>query len=149
MPAGSCGQFADRFFDGMCTLGVIVIGTTLLSSCAGKSTPANVPEGCYRFDDGTPFFRIDGRTGTFVGKSGLKSFQVGSWKSQGREVEVTPAFILHDGTESAPPGPAGMAEAVTSLSSGIIRYKQADGKIVLSIPIEAYGWADVRPGKPC
>jgi len=42
-----------------------------------------------------------------------------------------------------------MAQAVTTLSSGVIRYKQADNQIVLSIPIEAYGWEDVRLGKSC
>lgn len=42
-----------------------------------------------------------------------------------------------------------MAEAVTTLSSGVIRYKQANDRIILSIPIEAYGWEDVRLGKPC
>jgi hypothetical protein len=42
-----------------------------------------------------------------------------------------------------------MAEAVTTLSSGIIRYKRADDQIILSIPVEAYGWEDVRLGKSC
>jgi hypothetical protein len=128
---------------------VIVTGMALLSGCAGKLSRANVAAGCYRFDDGTPFFRIAGRTGTFVDKAKLKSFEIGSWKSEGREVEVTPAFILHDGSVSAPAGPARMAEAVTSLSSGVIRYKWADNQIILSIPIEGYGWEDVRLGKPC
>lgn len=128
---------------------VIIAGIALLSGCAGKSTGANVAAGCYRFNDGTPFFRIVGRTGTFVDKSNLKSFEIGSWKSEGREVEVTPAFVLHDGSVSAPAGPARMAEAVTTVSSGVIRYKQSDDLIILSIPIEAYGWEDVRLGKPC
>jgi hypothetical protein len=42
-----------------------------------------------------------------------------------------------------------MAEAVTTLSSGVIRYKRSDDQIILSIPIEAYGWEEVRLGKPC
>jgi hypothetical protein len=136
-------------YDAMRTAVVIFTGIVLLSGCAGKSTRATVAAGCYRFDDGTPFFRITGRTGTFVEKSNLKSFEIGSWRSEGREVEVTPAFILHDGTDSTPGGPARMAEAVTTLSSGVIRYKQANDRIILSIPIEAYGWEDVRLGKPC
>jgi hypothetical protein len=135
--------------DAMRTLVVIVIGTALLSGCGGRSIPANVVGGCYRFDDGAPFFRVAGRTGTFVGKSDLKSFEIGSWKSEGHEVQVTPAFILHDGTVSAPPGPARMAEAVTTLSSGVVRYKRANDQIVLSIPAEAYGWETVHLGKPC
>jgi hypothetical protein len=136
-------------YDSMRAAVVIATGMALLSGCAGKSNPAKVAAGCYRFDDGTPFFRIVGRTGTFIDKSNLKSFEIGSWKSEGREVEVRPAFILHDGSASAPRGPARMAEAVTTLSSGVIRYKGTDDQVILSIPIEAYGWADVRLGEPC
>jgi hypothetical protein len=136
-------------YDAMRTAVVIFMSMALLSGCAGKSTRAAVAAGCYRFDDGTPFFRIVGRTGIFIEKSNLKSFEIGSWRSGGSEVEVTPAFILHDGTGSAPVGPARMAEAVTTLSSGVIRYKQTDDQIILSIPIEAHGWEDVRLGKSC
>jgi len=135
--------------DAMRTAGAILTGIALMSGCAGKSTPANVPEGCYRFGDGTPFFRIVGHTGTFVAKSGLNSFEIGPWKSEGREVQVAPAFLLRDGTTAAPAGPARMAEAVTTLPAGIVRYKRADDHIILSIPVEAYGWENVQLGKPC
>ena len=128
---------------------ITLVGIALLSGCAGKPTPANIAGGCYRFDDGTPLFRIAGRTGTFVNTSGLKSFDIGSWKSDGREVEVTPAFVLHDGTNSAPAGRDRMAVTVTTLPSGILRYRQVNGHSILSIPIEAYGWADVQLGKAC
>jgi hypothetical protein len=128
---------------------IVIAGAILLCGCAGKSTQSSVPEGCYRFDDGTPFFRIVGHTGFIIDNAGLKSFQVGPWKAQGREVEVTPAFILHDGTTSAPEGPARMAEAVTTLPSGGLGYRRANDQIIFSIPIEAYGWENVRLGKPC
>ena len=126
-----------------------ILALASLSGCAGKATPADIAEGCYRFSDGSPFFRVTGRKAIFVGKSDLRSFELGAWKSDGREVAVTPAFILHDGAVSAPAGPARMAEAVTTLSTGIVRYKRVAGSVVLSIPVEAYGWEDVRLGKPC
>jgi len=126
-----------------------MLALALLSGCARRATPADIAEGCYRFSDGSPFFRVAGRKAIFVGKSGLKSFKFGAWKPGGREVEVTPAFILHDGTLSAPAGPPRMAEAVTTISTGVVRYSRASGSIVMAIPVEAYGWREVHLGKPC
>ncbi len=153
IPTGAFVAFAVIPMTGHCgamrTMITIVIGTVLLSGCAGKSVQANVAEGCYRFDDGIPFFRVAGKTGTFVDESSLKSFEIGPWRSDGREVEVTPAFILHDGTVSAPTGAARMAEAVETRSSGVVRYNRVNDQVMLSIPVEAFGWATVHLGKPC
>jgi len=124
----------------------------LLIGCARSPTqiPAHIPAGCYRFSDGQPFFTIQGATGTFVARETLASFKIGNWRGKGRQdFEVTPAFVLHDGTVSAPRGQARMAEVVTSTPSGRLRYERRDGQDVLLVPVEAYGDVELFRADPC
>lgn len=131
------------------TVMIAVVGAASLSGCSGARVPANVAEGCYRFDDEAPFLRVVGSRGTFVNSSGLNSFDIGAWNPDDRELEVRPAFVLHDGNVSSPAGPTRMAIAVTSRSSGTVRYEQVEGRTILSIPVEAHGWETVHLGRPC
>ncbi len=132
----------------MPTRWVAIVGAALLSGCGNDARPIGVAEGCYRFADGTPFFRVRGRMGIFVTNAGLKSFKIGSSRPDHREVQVEPAFVVHYAT-GIPSGFARSAEAVTTLSSGSIRYERAGDRVLLSIPVEAYGWETVQLGKAC
>jgi len=114
----------------------------LLTGCA--RSPAHIPAGCYRFSDGQPFITVHGSTGTFVTQGTLASFKIGNWLGKDRkDFDVTPAFVLHDGRVSEPRGPARMADVVTSLPSGGLRYERRDGKDILLVPIEAFGWEEL------
>jgi hypothetical protein len=57
--------------------------------------PADVPDGCYRFADGTPLFKIVGKQGHVLAKGQVKTFRIGGWHEFSRKsVEITPAFYL-------------------------------------------------------
>ena len=123
-------------------------GAALLLVAACGQGHADIPPGCYYLADGTPLLKIAGATGTILSKGGLKSFEVGPALG-GHDIEVTPAFILHNGVITPPAGPVTMIEPVKSLPWGKIRFEKRGGRSVLLIPIEAYGEARLSLGPAC
>lgn len=125
----------------------ILLASILLTGCA--QSPAQIPVGCYRFSDGRPFLRIEGSTGTFVYQASVASFKIGNWRRNRQDFVVTPAFVLHDGSASAPAGPDRMADLVTTIPSGKLRYQRRDGQDILVVPLEAFGEVEVFRGGRC
>jgi hypothetical protein len=132
---------------------LFLLVSMLLTGCVRSPAQigAQIPAGCYRFSDGQPFFTVHGSTGTFVARGTLTSFKIGDWRGKDRQdFDVTPAFVLHDGTVSAPRGPARMADVVTSIPSGKLRYeRRRDGKDLLLVPVEAYGEVELFRADRC
>jgi hypothetical protein len=108
--------------------------------------PANVPEGCYRFDDGTPLFKIVGQQGFVLSNGQVKKFHVGGWHEFSRQsVEITPAFLL-SGRPSGDPR-RGNTVAIPSIAYSTFAFDPE--KTTLQIPVAAWGEDEVKLGRPC
>lgn len=108
--------------------------------------PAPVREGCYRFDDGTPLFKIVGRQGFIQQKGQVKAFSIGGWHDLARKyVEITPAFYLPGLAKGEPQ--RGYTELIPTISYS--RFAFDPKRNAFMVPIAAYGEQEVRLGAPC
>jgi hypothetical protein len=108
--------------------------------------PASVREGCYRFDDGVPLFRVVGKRGYVLSKGQVKTFRIGGWHEFSRKsVEIRPAFYL--------PGlPAGDPRRGNTIAIPSIAYSTFDydpEKNAFRVPVAAWGEEEVKLGRPC
>ena len=126
-------------------LTLVVLPMLALSACG--SNPAAVRQGCYRFDDGTPLFKIVGRRGILLSKeSTVKTFEVGSWHEFSRKsVEIRPAFYL----PGSPADDRGRGDAMPIPSIPYSTFAFDPKRDAFEVPIAASGEEDVRLGPPC
>jgi len=108
--------------------------------------PANVPDGCYRFDDGTPLFKIAGRQGYVLSNGQVKMFRIGGWHEFSREsVEIRPAFYL-PGLSSGD-ARRGNTIAIPSIAYSTFDFDPAQN--TFKVPVAASGEEEVKLGRPC
>jgi len=65
---------------------------------------------------------------------------IGPWhdKDMG-SFEVSPGFVVHDGTKTPPRGPTVMFKALPDGITGKLTYRRERGEDVILVPVEAYG----------
>ena len=108
--------------------------------------PADVPDGCYRFDDGTPLFKIAGKQGYVLSKGQVKTFRVGGWHELSRKsVEITPAFYLPGSPSSDPRRDNTIAIPWIAYST----FAFDPEKHAFEVPVAAWGEEEVKLGRPC
>lgn len=118
--------------------------TTALAGCG--IIPANVPDGCYRFDDGTPLFKVAGNQGYLLSKGAVNHFRIGSWHELARKsVEIRPAFYL----PGLPASDPRRGETMPIPSIPYSRFAFDPQRNVFSVPIAAWGEEEVKLGRPC
>jgi hypothetical protein len=116
-----------------------------LTSCGFVAAP--VPEGCYRFSDGTPLFRIIGKQGVALSKyARVKTFHIGGWHELSRRtVEITPAFLL----PGLPAGDPARGETMPIPTIGYSTFAFDPKREAFQVPVAAWGEEEVRLGRPC
>ncbi|MEO5937443.1 MAG: hypothetical protein ABIQ43_00365, partial [Sphingomonas sp.] len=74
----------------------IILSSLLIFSSSGCGLiSAPVRDGCYRFEDGTPLFKVVSRKGFVLPKGEVREFTIGGWNDLGqKKVRITPAFNL-------------------------------------------------------
>jgi hypothetical protein len=108
--------------------------------------PADVPDGCYRFDDGTPLFKIAGKQGYVLSKGQVKTFCIGGWHELSRKsVEITPAFYL----PGLPSSDSRRDNTIAIPSIAYSTFAFDPEKNAFEVPIAAWGEEEVRLGRPC
>jgi len=108
--------------------------------------PADVPDGCYRFDDGTPLFKIAGKQGYVLSKGQVKTFRIGGWHELSRKsVEITPGFYL-PGLPSTDPR-RGNTITIPSIAYSTFAFDAE--KNAFNVPVAAWGEEEVKLGRPC
>ncbi len=120
----------------------------LAASFTPGCTPARapVPDGCYRFDDGTPLFKIAGGQGFLIAGGRVKSFRIGGWHDgTHKTVEISPAFML-PGLPAGDPR-RGVAEPIPSITYS--RFAFDPSRNAFEVPIAASGEDTVKLGAPC
>ena len=123
----------------------IVLALTFCTAGCGV-LPANVPDGCYRFDDGTPLFKIVDKQGYVLSHGQVKTFRVGGWHEiWRRSVEISPAFYL-PGLPSSDPR-RGNTIAIPSIAYSTFDFDPAQNRF--EVPVAAWGEVDVKLGRPC
>lgn len=116
-----------------------------LTSC--EIMPAPVRDGCYRFSDGSPLFKVVGKQGFALSKNAeVKTFQIGGWLELSQKtVAITPAFYL--------PGlPAGDPRRGDTMPIPTIAYSTFafdPKRSAFEVPIAAWGEQEVKLGAPC
>ncbi|WP_162291000.1 hypothetical protein [Erythrobacter colymbi] len=120
----------------------------VVAGCA--EAPATIPEGCYVLDNGEPLLEVgQGRIRLLVAGN-LENAAIGPWLDPARErFAVTPAFYLRDGTVSGPAGPSVMAQSDDAGREGSLTYRTAEGRDVLLVPVEAYGFREAVREEGC
>lgn len=123
----------------------IILPLTLCVAGCGV-LPAEVPDGCYRFDDGTPLFKIVGKQGHVLAKGQVKTFRIGGWHEFSRKsVEITPAFYL-PGPPSTDPRRDNTI-AIPSIAYSTFAFDPE--KNTFKVPVAAWGEEEVKRGRPC
>ena len=125
-------------------LAIILPMTLCLADCG--VLPANVRDGCYRFDDGTPLFKIVDRQGYVLSNGQVRMFRIGGWHELARKsVEIRPAFYL--------PGlPSGDPRRGNTIATPSIAYSTFDfdpAQNTFKVPIAAWGADEVKLGRAC
>ncbi len=65
---------------------------------------------------------------------------IGPWRDAAKgRFAVSPGFYLHDGTASAPRGPAVMSQASPGAGTGELTYRRERGEDIIFVPVEAFG----------
>lgn len=127
---------------------IMVCFISFLHGCSVEK--AKIEEGCYHYSDGDLAFKIINSQGFFGPDAAMKSFKVGEWIDRERGLfEVTPAFVLHDGTVSLPNGPSKIPQIVSTKPSGMLKFESRGGQDVILVPREAYGELEVTRGGSC
>ena len=125
-------------------LAIILPLTSCIAGCG--VLPANVPDGCYRFDDGTPLFKVVGKQGYVLSSGQVKTFRIGGghefWR---RSVEISPAFYLPGLPPSDPR--RGNTMAIPSIAYSTFDFDPVQN--TFKVPIAAWGEDDVKLGRPC
>ena len=125
-------------------LTIILPLTLCLTGCG--VLPANVRDGCYRFDDGTPLFKIAGKQGYVLSKGQVKTFRIGGWHELSRKsVEITPGFYL-PGLPSTDPR-RGNTITIPSIAYSTFAFDAE--KNAFNVPVAAWGEEEVKLGRPC
>ena len=123
----------------------IILPLTLCVAGCGV-LPADVPDGCYRFDDGTPLFKIAGKQGYVLSKGQVKTFRIGGWHELSRKsVEITPGFYL-PGLPSTDPR-RGNTITIPSIAYSTFAFDAE--KNAFNVPVAAWGEEEVKLGRPC
>jgi len=130
---------------GLRFVAVAVFAMLTLSACG--LLPAGVRDGCYRFDDGTPLFKIVGKKGVALSHgSQVRTFAVGGWHDLARtRVEIRPAFDI-PGLGAGDPR-RGDTMLIPTISYSTFAFDPK--RNAFQVPIEAYGDEEVRLGQPC
>jgi|GEM_PF-3008111 len=131
----------------MVTKGTWIIILPLIFSLAGCGVlPAHVPDGCYRFDDGTPFFKVIGNQGFVLPNGRVKRFHIGGWHELSRRsVEIRPAFYL----PGLPAGDPRRGETLPIPSSAYSTFAFDPRRNAFKVPVAAWGEEEVTLGRPC
>lgn len=125
-------------------LTIILPLTLCLTGCG--VLPANVRDGCYRFDDGTPLFKVVGKHGYVLAKGQVKTFRIGGWHELSRKsVEITPGFYL-PGLPSTDPR-RGNTITIPSIAYSTFAFDAE--KNAFNVPVAAWGEEEVKLGRPC
>ena len=109
--------------------------------------PAPVRDGCYRFSDGSPLFKVVGKQGfALSAKAGVKTFQIGGWRELSQEtVEIRPAFYL----PGLPAGHPRRGETMPIPTIGYSTFAFDPKRDAFKVPIAAWGEEEVKLGPPC
>jgi hypothetical protein len=109
--------------------------------------PARVRDGCYRFEDGAPLFKITGRQGVVLSKAAaVRTFRVGGWDDLAQKfVQVTPAFYF----PGLPTGDSRRGNTLSIPSISYSRFAFDPKRDAFEVPVAAWGEEEVRLGPPC
>ena len=108
--------------------------------------PAKVHEGCYRFDDNTPLFKIVGRQGFVLSKAHVKTFRVGGWHEfSHKSVEIRPAFHL----SGLPAGDPRRGDTLPIPSIDYSTFAYDPVRNAFEVPVDTWGEVEVKLGAPC
>ena len=107
--------------------------------------PAQVHEGCYRFDDNTPLFKIVGKQGFVLSKAHVKTFRIGGWHELSRKsVEIKPAFYL----PGLPAGDPRRGDTLPIPSIAYSTFAYDPVRNAFKVPVAAWGEEEVKLGAP-
>jgi hypothetical protein len=133
--------------------------SAILLAMSACHQPTPLADGCYRFMDGKPLFRLSGTSATVIPKSAMPHFTLITGRDwHGDYAEVDPGFYLDDGSSqpegtpipNLPRQPERFRFAGdTHATALLVRFAGDTHATALLVPVIASGEARVVRGAGC